>query len=155
MKFFKDDEFPVESLVISFYLAAAARMIRFAEDEFDTVLFCFSFKQLRDELFPIIEIDFPRDPAFSECPLESIDCGSCIFVEIDFAFHAVAGTIVSESGDIDLPDTTDPELERIPLPHAVNMFTLKSFARRLRFGFDPNQESVFLEDSMYGSPGTG
>jgi hypothetical protein len=76
-------------------------------------------------------------------------------MEIDFAFHAVAGTIVSESGDIYLPDTTDPELERISLPHAVNMFTLKSFARRLRFGFDPNEESVLLEDSMYRSPGTG
>ncbi len=74
MKFFEDDEFPVESLVISFNLAAAARVIRFAEDEFDAVLFCFIFEQLRDELFPIIEIDLPGNPAFSESPLESIDC---------------------------------------------------------------------------------
>ena len=75
-------------------------------------------------------------------------------MEIDFACHAIAGTIVSEPGDIDFSDTPDSELERISLPHAVNMFTLKSFARRLWFGFDTNKESVFLDDSMYGSPGT-
>ena len=76
-------------------------------------------------------------------------------MKIDFAFHAVAGTIIGESGDIDFSDTPDPELERIPLPHAVNMFTLKSFTRGLRFGFDPNEKPVFFEDSMYRSPGTG
>lgn len=76
-------------------------------------------------------------------------------MEVDFTFHAVTGTIVGESGDIDLPDPSDPELEGISLPHAVNMFTLKSFTGRLRFGFDPNEEAVFLEDSMNGSPGTG
>ena len=75
-------------------------------------------------------------------------------MERDFTCHAVAGTIVGEPGDIDLSDSPDSELERIPLPHAVNMFTLKSFTRWLRFGFDPNKEPVFLEDSMYRSPGT-
>lgn len=72
-KFLEDDEFSVESLVISFDLAAAARVIRSAEDEFDTVLLSLRFEQLRDELFPVIEIDLSWDPAFSECPLESID----------------------------------------------------------------------------------
>ena len=59
--------------MISFDLAAVARMIRFAEDEFNAVFFGFSFEQLRDKLFCVIEIDFPRNPTFSECPLESID----------------------------------------------------------------------------------
>jgi hypothetical protein len=75
-------------------------------------------------------------------------------VEIDFTFHAVAGTIVGEPGDIDFSDTTDSELERIALPHAVNMFTLKSFTRRLRFGFDLDEKSVFPENAMNCSPGT-
>ncbi len=74
MKFFEVDEFPVECLVISFNLTAAARVIRFAKDKFDAVLFCFLFEQPRDKLFPIIEIDLPGNPAFSESPLESFDC---------------------------------------------------------------------------------
>ena len=73
---------------------------------------------------------------------------------VDFAFYAITGTIVSESGHIDLSDTTDPKLKGISQPHAVNMLKLKPFTRRLRFGFDSNEESVFLEDSMYRSPGT-
>ena len=60
--------------MISFDLAAAARVIRFSEDEFDAMLFGFIFEQLRDKLFPIIEINLARNPAFSESPLESIDC---------------------------------------------------------------------------------
>ena len=76
-------------------------------------------------------------------------------MEIDFAFHAVAGAIIGESGDIDLSDTTNSKLERIPLPHAVDMSPLKPFTRRLGFGLDPNQESVFLERAMHCSPGTG
>lgn len=76
-------------------------------------------------------------------------------MQVDFTFHAVAGAIVSESGYIDLTDASDPELERIALPHAVNMVSLKSFTRRLRFGFYPNKKSMFLEDTMYCSSGTG
>ena len=58
--------------MISFDLTAAARVIRFSEDEFDAVPFSFSFEQLRHELFPIIEINLSWDPTFSECPSESI-----------------------------------------------------------------------------------
>ena len=72
-KFFESDEFSVKSLVISFNLTAAARMIRSAEDEFDTVLLDFCFEQLRDELFPVIKVDLSRNPAFSECPLQGIN----------------------------------------------------------------------------------
>jgi hypothetical protein len=140
--------------VISFNLAAAARVIRFSKDEFDAVFFGFSFEQLRDELFPIIEINLSWDPTFSESPLESVDGRNSIFVKIDFAFHAVAGTIIGESGDIDLSDTTNSKLERIPLPHAVDMSPLKPFTRRLWFGLDPNEKSIFLEDTMCCSPGT-
>ena len=75
-------------------------------------------------------------------------------MEVDFAFHAVAGTIIGEPGEIDFSDTSNPKLERITLSHDVNRFTLKSFTHRLRFGFDPNEESVFLEDAMYRSSGT-
>lgn len=38
------DEFPVESLVVSFNFPAAERVIRPAEDEFDIVLLCFRFE---------------------------------------------------------------------------------------------------------------
>ncbi len=76
-------------------------------------------------------------------------------MEVDFAFHAVAGTIVGEPGDIDLPDPSDPELEGISLPHAVNMFSLKPFSCGLRFWFDSDEKSMSPEDAMYCSPGTG
>ena len=59
--------------MISFDLAAAARVIRFTEDEFNTVFFGFSFEQRRDKLFPIIEINLSGHPTFSESPLESVD----------------------------------------------------------------------------------
>jgi len=76
-------------------------------------------------------------------------------VQVHLASHTVAGTIVGESGHVDLPDTTDSELERIPLPHAVNVTTLEPFPGRLGFGFDPNEKPVFLEITMDCSPGTG
>lgn len=76
-------------------------------------------------------------------------------MEVDFAFHTVAGTIVGESSDIDLADTPDLELKGIALPHAVNMLTLEPFAGWLWFCFDSDEKSVFLEDTMNGSPGTG
>lgn|GEM_PF-3906479 len=43
-KLLEGDEFPVKGLVISFYLAAAARVIRSSEDEFNAMLLCFSFE---------------------------------------------------------------------------------------------------------------
>ena len=76
-------------------------------------------------------------------------------MEVDFTFHAIAGTIVSESGDIDLSNATDSELKSISLPHTVNMLTLEPFAGLLWFCFDSNEKSVFLEDTMNRSPGTG
>ena len=155
MKFLKGDEFPIECLVISFNFAAAARVIRFSKDEFDAVFFSFSFKQLRDKLFRVVEINLSWDPAFSESPLKSIDGRNSIFMKIDFTFDAVAGTIIGESGDIDFSDTPDSEMKRIALPHAVNMFTLKPFSCRLRFCFDSDEKPMFLEDTMYRSPGTG
>ena len=48
-KFPEDDEFPVESLVISFYLTAAARVIRSAEDEFNTVFLSAHWRALTAE----------------------------------------------------------------------------------------------------------
>ena len=76
-------------------------------------------------------------------------------METDVALHAAAGTIIGEPGDRDLSDTPDSERERIPLPHAVSMFTLKSFTRGLWFGFDPNEGFVVLEDTMYRSQKQG
>jgi hypothetical protein len=35
------------------------------------------------------------------------------------------------------------------------MVTLEPFAGRLRFGFDSDEKSLFLEDAMNRSPGTG
>lgn len=141
--------------MIPFNFSAAARVVRFAEYQFDAVYFRFRFEFFRDELLSIIEIDLSGDSSFSECPLQGIDRGRSIFMEVDFAFHAVAGTIVSESGDIDLSDPSDTELEGISLPHAVNMVTLEPFAGRLRFGFDSDEKSMFLKDAMNRSPGTG
>jgi hypothetical protein len=92
----------VESLGISFNFPAAARVIRPAKDEFDTMDLCFSFECFWTNCFPIIEVNFTRDSSGTECPLESVDRRGCIFVEVDFALHAVAGTIIGESGDIDL-----------------------------------------------------
>lgn len=40
----KGDEFPEENLVVSFDFPAAARMIRLAEDEFDTMVLSFSYE---------------------------------------------------------------------------------------------------------------
>jgi len=96
-----------------------------------------------------------RDSSCTECPLESVDRRGCIFVEVHFAFHTVTGTIIGESGDIDLANTSDSELEGIALPHAVNMLTLEPFAGRLWFCFDSDEKSVFLENTMNRSPGTG
>jgi hypothetical protein len=75
-------------------------------------------------------------------------------VQVHLASHTIAGTIIGESGDINLSDAPDPELEGIPLPHAVNMFPLKPFAGGLWFWFDPDEKPVFLEDPMDCSPGT-
>lgn len=76
-------------------------------------------------------------------------------MEVDFAFHAIAGTIVGESHDIVLSNASDPELKGIALPHAVNMVTLEPFAGRLWFGFDSDEQSMVLEGAMNHSPGTG
>src|SRR5690606_35108129 len=69
--------------------------------------------------------------------------------------HAIAGTIVSEPGHVDLTDTPDSKLEGIPLPLAVNMVSLELFDGWLRFWFDPDKKTMFLEDAMDCSPGTG
>jgi hypothetical protein len=68
------DKFLVERLMISFDLAATSRIVRPAEDQFDTVFLCFSFEDFGDKLFSIIEINFTRDSSGTECPAESIDC---------------------------------------------------------------------------------
>ena len=68
------DEFLVECLVIAFDLPATSQVVRPAEDQFDTLVLCFSFKDFEDELFPIIEINLTRDSSCTECPAESIDC---------------------------------------------------------------------------------
>ena len=76
-------------------------------------------------------------------------------MQVDLALHAISGTIIGEPGNVNLADTTNPELEGISLPHAVDMSPLKPFTRRLWFGLDPIEEAVFLECAMYCSPGTG
>jgi hypothetical protein len=43
-EYLEGNKFPVESLVVSFYLATAARVIRPAKDEFNAMLLCFSFE---------------------------------------------------------------------------------------------------------------
>jgi len=67
------DEFLVESLVISFDLVSTSRVVRPAEDQFDTVFLCFSFEDFGDKLFPIIEVNFTRDSSGAECPLQGVD----------------------------------------------------------------------------------
>jgi hypothetical protein len=67
------DEFLVESLVIALDLATTAWIIRPTEDQFDSLFLRFSFEDLGDELFTIIEVNFTRDSSGAECPAESID----------------------------------------------------------------------------------
>ena len=105
-------------------------------------------------MLPIIKVHSTRDSSCTECPVESVDRRGCIFVEVHCAFHPVTGTIVGESGDMDLATTPDSGLEGIALPHAVNMLTLGPFAGRLWFCFPSDEKSVFLEDTMNRSPGT-
>jgi len=76
-------------------------------------------------------------------------------VKIDLTFHPIPRAVIGETGDVDLSDSPDTKLESVALPHAVNMTTLESFAGWLRFCFHTDKETVFLEDSMNRSPGTG
>lgn len=75
-------------------------------------------------------------------------------MKINLAFHPIPGAVISKTGDIDLANTPYAELERVALPHAVNMMTLESFAGWLRFSFYTNEKSMFFEDTMDRSPGT-
>lgn len=75
-------------------------------------------------------------------------------MQVNLAFHAIPGTVIGESGNVDFSDTSDPELEGIALPHAVNMFTLKPFPSWLGFCLDADEKSVFPENAMNCSPGT-
>jgi len=154
-EFLEGDGFAVESLVVSFNFPTAAWMIGTAEDEFDTVILCFSVECFLDKLLPIIVVNFTRNSSCTECSRESVDRRGCIFVEVDITFHSLTATIIGESGDIDLTNATDSELEGIALPHSVNMLMLKPFAGRLWFSFDSDEKSMFLEDTMNRSPGTG
>lgn len=86
-----------------------------------------------------------------KCLLESIDNCSSVFVPVDLAFHAIAGTIIGESGDVDFTNAADPQLEGIPLPHAVDMPALEPFTGRLWFSFDPYEKTLFLENPMNSS----
>ena len=76
-------------------------------------------------------------------------------MKIDLALHPIASAVISKTGYIDLADSPDTKLKCISLPHAVNVSTLESFASWLGFCFNSNEKSIFLEDSMNGSPGTG
>jgi hypothetical protein len=60
MESLEGDKFLVEQLMISFDLASISRIVLPAEDQFDTVFRCFSFEDLGDELFSIIEINSRR-----------------------------------------------------------------------------------------------
>jgi hypothetical protein len=75
-------------------------------------------------------------------------------LQVDFAFHAIAGTIIGKSADVNLGDTPDAELESIALPRTVNVATQESFAGQLRFWFYPDEKAMFLENTMDRSPGT-
>jgi len=76
-------------------------------------------------------------------------------VKINLAFHPIPGAVISKTGDIDFANTPYAELKSISLPHAVNMTTLESFAGLLKFCFNTNEKSMFLEDTMDSSPRTG
>ena len=56
---------------------------------------------------------------------------------------------------VDLADAPYAELECIALPHTVDMTTLESFTGWLGFCINPNEQSMFLEDTMDRSPRTG
>ena len=93
--------------MVSFDLTAAARVIGPAEDQFDAVFMSFCFEQFLDELFPIIDIDLSGYPTGTKCPLQGIDSLSSIFVQVHLASHTIAGTIIGESGDINLSDAPE------------------------------------------------
>ena len=76
-------------------------------------------------------------------------------MQVDLASHAIARAVIGKAGDVDLANAPDAELECIALPHAVDMTTLESFAGWLGFCFYTNKKSMFLEDTMDRSPGTG
>jgi hypothetical protein len=54
LELFEGDEFLIESLVIPLDLPTATRVVWSAEDQFDSVFFCFSFEDFGDKLFSII-----------------------------------------------------------------------------------------------------
>ena len=72
-KLFESYKFLVESLVITFDLAATFWVVWSAKDQFDSVFLCFSFENFGDKLFSIIDINFTWDSSGAECPAESID----------------------------------------------------------------------------------
>jgi hypothetical protein len=69
-------------------------------------------------------------------------------VQVDLASHAIAGTIISEPGHVDLADAPDLELECVSLPHAFNMVPLEPFASRLWLYLNANEKSMFFENAM-------
>ena len=74
MELLEGYEFQVESPMIAFDLAATSRIVRTTEDKFNSIFLCFSFEDLDDELFSIIEINFTRNSSVAKCPTKSIDC---------------------------------------------------------------------------------
>jgi len=76
-------------------------------------------------------------------------------VQVDLAIHAIARAVIGKPGDIDLADAPDAELECIALPHAVDMTPLESFTGWLGFCLNPNEKSMFFENTMDCSLGTG
>ena len=76
-------------------------------------------------------------------------------MQVDLASHAIARAVIGKAGDIDLANAPDAELKGIALPHAVDMTPLESFTGWLWLCFNANEKSMFLEDTMDRSPGTG
>ncbi len=90
LELFKGDELSVECFVIALDFATSSRIVRFAEDEFDSEAFRFGFEQFGDELFAIVEIDFTRNASFAKSPLQCVDGCWSVFFQIRFTYHTIA-----------------------------------------------------------------
>ena len=73
MELLEGNEYLVEGLVIAFDLATTTQIVRPTEDQFNSGFLCFIFKDLGDELFLIIEVNFKRNSSGAKSPSKSID----------------------------------------------------------------------------------
>jgi hypothetical protein len=69
--------------------------------------------------------------------------------------HAISRKNISKAGDIDFTNPPNTDLECNARPHAVDITLLESITRWLRRRLIANEKSLFLENTIYRSPGTG